>query len=194
MGDVKFSKRKSQQIAIGFVLFSLIAIIVVLIIVFTGGTSKGSYTSSDNNTISVDSLVCSSSTPQSPFFKPQGASNPKHELKIILKNDHAEKVNYSYTGRFSSNQAAEDELSILHANYNKYMGGINIYQEDLYPTFSAIDNDGHINLYLDRSTLTADTAIFAFLSSAEYAGLENYSADKLTEIYTKKGFSCQINN
>lgn len=193
MGDVKISKRKSQQIATGFLLISLVAIIIVLVVIFTGGTSKDSYTSGGDNTVTVTSLVCTSNVPQDPFFKPQGAHNPQHELKIIFENDGVDKINYSYAGKFSSEELAKEEISKMHASYNKYMGGIDVYQEDLYPTFSTIGSDGYANLYLDKSTLTADTAIFAFLSGNEYSNLKNYSVDALSSIYAEKGFSCQNN-
>ena len=137
-------------------------------------------------------LDCKSSSPTNPFFASDVATSPLHEVKLQYKNDNLDRVNYTYTAKFESQKIAENVLSLLHANYNIFMGKTSIYQEDLTPTFSNIDTEDIINLYIELQNLTVDTAKFIFLENEEYLKLNKLSIDEVKKIYEKKSFICEI--
>lgn len=147
----------------------------------------------DNEATTV--LDCKSSVATlDAFFVSDVADDFMHEVKLIFDDDdNFSTINYTYSGVFNSEEDAGTALSLMHADYNIYMGKTNIYQEDLYPTFSVLGARGIVNLFIERNDLTVDTAKFIFLDSEQYEEVDEMTIDEVKMLYESKGFVCKIN-
>lgn len=174
----------------GIIAMILIVIAVSIIILLQ---PKETHISSGTEKSSIEVLDCVSSVQNEPFFVSDKAIDSNHEVKITFNNNKPDKYNYTYIGKFDSNKIAEEELSWLHGDYNNYMGKIDIYQEDLSPSFTVLDNDVIINLYLDNKTLAVDTARFLFLTSEQFVNIKKMPITEVAKIYKNRSFNCVIN-
>ena len=172
------------------VFFILICILVLAVVILNGGSE--SRTSINVNTNSIGILDCKSENPTGRFFSYESEKKSMHEVKIAFDDDGINKLSYTYTGNFSSNEEVVEALSSMHADYNKYMGTKDTYQEDLTPTFSPINLEAIINLYINEKTFNYDTARFVFLTDEEYAGIKTMSTKSIEKLYSGKGFSCKF--
>ena len=171
----------------------LVFVAIIIFLIVQALLPKETHTSSDDTTSSVGSLYCKSANPVDPFFASEKATAANHELKITLKDNRPDKMSYTYTGTFDSEETTSGVLSNMTASYNIYMGKTGIRIDELYPTFSNLGTTGIINLYLDDETFNKDTARFMFLSESDYADFDRISVNTLKSLYRTKGFTCQIN-
>ncbi|MBR2795879.1 hypothetical protein IKE13_02425 [Candidatus Saccharibacteria bacterium] len=167
-------------------------VLVVVFLLLNIFMPKEVYISDNNEPETIGSLYCKSSSPGGVFFNSDKVKSAEHEIKITMLDDKVDKMNYTYTGIFESREETEKELSKMHADYNIYMSGTNIYQEDLYPTFSNLETKGVINLYIQNNTLNSATAKLMFLSNDEYSQFDKYDLEMLEKVYNDKGFVCVI--
>lgn len=140
---------------------------------------------------SVDFLSCQAKTALEPFFDSNTAMEQTHDVKIIFGEESFDKINYTFTGKFSSNENATTAMADMHAKYNIYMNEINVYQENLQPTFSVIGSDGIINFSIDKSNFTSGTAKLVFLDEEEFMMADQYEVDDFVRILNREGFSCK---
>ena len=174
--------------AISALVFVIAGVILLILLI----SPKETYISDGDKMESIGILDCRASSVDEAFFNYDTASRADHEIKITFKSGVADKINYTYEGEFSSNDAAEIALSWMHADYNNYMGEVGVYQEDLSPMFSVINAKGIINLYIDESKFTSATARFVFLDEDKYAVFRDMRAEEIGKLYESKGFSCEF--
>ena len=183
-------ENRSRYKVIGVMCILILIILIPFIIIFSG---KEEHTSVDTGKITlISSVYCSASVINEPFFVSYDANKTLHELKILFSNGSIDKINYTFTREYNSNEQANEAIATSHADYNIYMSKTNIDQEALQPTFSNIGNNAIINLSLDDKTLTSATAKIISLNDEQYAKIGNYSVEEIACIYKNKGFHCEI--
>ena len=190
MADTKKKKKYfwSATICGIAILFASALIIIILT------SSKETNVSIKKDQSTLDILDCVSSSPEDPFFTHSTEIDAEHRVKTKYQNETFDGFNFTYTGTYQSTEAAEEALSWMHADYNKYIAGVDIYQEDLYPTFSAMDSKAIINLSLPKKYLNSGTAKFVFIDNEEFINLGNMTIQDLQKLYESKGFSCKTTN
>lgn len=193
MDRIKKSKRiKAILSVIG--LFSVATSTILLGILFFGTSETHTSTKNEYPTLTV--LDCESPSPVDPFFATYNAITTSHRVKIEFRSSFFDKASFTYTATYNSDAEASTASSLLHADYNIYMGSkTGIYQEDLFPTFSIIGPKNIINLYISEKYLDSGTARLIFLDEEELNGLMSSSTPEVMQnIYEQKGFSCKITN
>lgn len=193
MNEDKPKKHKRRFGIVEFLVFILfVGAILLLVLIFTGNNETRISGATETDTVSV--LDCKASDPADKFFSYKTENSAMHEVKITFDNKNIDKLNYTYNGRYATNDDAKTALSWMQTDYNNYMGTTNTYQEDLMPTFSAVGTEAIINLYFSTTTFNPETAKFVFLTDDEYAGVISKGAKSIEKIYRGKGFSCILVN
>lgn len=185
-------QKNTGKIIIALTVVVVGALLVLALIILFGSSETRISTKSPEGTISV--LDCKSYSPSDPFFDRETEIRAEHRVKAKYSNEVFDGFDYTYTGTYNSADAAEEAISWLHADYNKYMSETGVNQEDLSPTFSAIKSDAVINIYLPTQYLNSGTAKLIFIGSNEFAGLKNKTIDEMKKLYEGKDFSCTITN
>ena len=193
--EVKMSEvtKKAKNRSAGAICAAVVILVLVvgLVLVFLMNRTE-TRTWHDETTTTTGSLVCTNASPANAFFKHDDEVSAEHKIKVTFKGDQFDKLNYTYTGEFESNEEATSALSEMHADYNIYMGENGLDQEALYATFSPMENEGVINLYISRDDFNSATAKFVFLSNGEFKKMGKYSAEEVQKVYKNKGFTCQL--
>ena len=168
----------------------VLAVLIAAVAIFSSFLkSEETYISAETSGIRVGALNCKTSQPSDSFFVSNTALNNDHELKVTYSGERIGRINYIYNGEYDSNDTADTAGSLLHADYNIYMGE---NAESLYPTFSVVENKLKISLYTEYQKLNAKNAKLFFMNADEYHESSNYSIHDLKKIYESKGFSCEI--
>lgn len=178
------------------VLFTVIALFLIIIAVFLwillNGKETRTSNSGDNESISV--LYCSTNGIEDAFFTSETANTIKNEMKITFKGDKLDKIFYAYNGAYRSTEVAQEDEARLHAKYNIYMGENDISQEDLSPSYAVTSSKLHLTLYVeDYNKINLVTSVFFFIDEDEINKYKNYSIDEMKSFYEEKNFKCQIN-
>lgn len=166
------------------------AVAMLLIIMLSG---RETHISDDRDYLSTTSLYCYSNSPKNVFFVSSTEVNEKHELKFLFDDGQIKNISYFYNGEFNSDVAAGKEISLMHAQYNKYMAKTNINQEVLTPVFVVIEKSATINLFFDGEDFTVEMAPLIFLDRESFEKIDESSVDMVEDLYESLGFSCNIN-
>lgn len=173
-------------------IFSIIAICIVIAAVLAFFMNGKRTDNSDGDTnVLIGILTCTSNTPKEPFFTLFDEIGPSHKIKVTFRGGKYDKFNYTYDAKFDSEKKVEQALSALRAKYNRYMVSIKMDQESLSPTFSGVNDELLINLYIERQNLTVGTGKFALLSEKEFDDIDRFNVDDFKRMYAGKGFACQ---
>lgn len=186
------SKDKKQNHNKVIVFFILIAMIAIILYIFTNG--RETHIKNSGNSYSIEILYCFNNNPAHSFFSDNNIIDNKHEIKITYRKNEANNISYTYTGVFSSKEKADNVNAILHAKYNTYMGQYNLSPTILGPVFSVVENKFKINLYASIDSINSIVSELFFLDSNEATKLKNESIDELKTLYINKGFQCKISN
>ena len=190
----EFEKKSKNKKIISSAATWIVAIAVSIalsVVAFMLFSSKETHILANTTETTIRSLVCSSADPKNPFFV-SGTETNNHELKVTYRGETADKISYNYDGSYASNSVADTAGSSLHADYNIYMGENGSYQDNLYPTFSVVDNKLKVSLYTEYGKINSVTAKLFFINAEEFHDLDNYSIEDLGNLYAEKGFSCEI--
>lgn len=191
MEEKRNIKKKNNMIKAMIFVVVMIVLAVCMIFIFR---EKRTYTIETKEDTIMNSLYCNSENPEDSFFVSPSAIDTMHYVKIIFRNSIPDKFEYDYVGTYSNESAADTARSELHADYNKYMGSVGVYPENLYPIFEYDGAKAKIKLYAEKGgALNSATAKLFYLSTDEFGKLDSYSADDLKTLYGKKGFSCNYN-
>lgn len=192
MTNNKQDKKTSNIIKV-CILIAIFAGVAALMVLLLNGNTK--YTSDGDEVTATEYLYCSASDPKNPYFESSKASNAVHEIKYTFKNGATDRISYTYTGEFDSENSAKAELSKMTFKYNDYMGTTQLYQQDLNPTWTVLDNKAIINLFMTNgATLTSETMRFVFLGYEQLRSLASASAESLKGYYESLNFTCKIGN
>lgn len=136
-------------------------------------------------------FVCEKNSSVDSFFWYKGEKSPMHQIKIVFKNDAYKKLSYTYRATYDSEDAAENAISYMLGKYNRYMSTIGIYQEDLFPVFSATSEKVAISIYIDYDKTNVGTMKLLSLDENDYMEIDENNLDSFREVFVKKGFTCQ---
>lgn len=192
MSDVKMLEQKSKRQFFkgSYIVWSIIIVVVVLVTWFLNNgheVRKG-----DGGTVEKqEALVCAAGEVEGMFFSNGAVSEVKNEIKILFSGSKMNKIFYSYTGEYQSEETAKKVNDIMHADYNTYMGRSGAYQESLLPTFAYIGSMERIDLSSGIGELNTVTARLFFLDGEEIDNIKEYSISEWKEFYEDKGFSCK---
>lgn len=184
------NSKKSNKLILTII--AITCIVTIIVVVLNSGSET--HISKKDKSSSINILDCTIVSPVEPFFHYDSELYSEHRVKAEFTNDFFDGFNYIYTGIYQSSEVAEEALSWLHADYNKYIAKTGVYQEDLYPTFSAMNSKAVINLFLPKKYLNTGTSTFVFLNNNEFNNLDNTSIQDMHRIYEEKGFTCNITN
>lgn len=188
MEEKKKSKNNNNKIVIAVALCLIALIAAILSILFS---RKETRTTADTTESSVGALYCDSMDPEDPFFTAANVIRASHQLKIIFADSKPDKLTYNYYGTFNAEGVADTARSVLHADYNNYLGANGVDQEILHPTFDYDGSKVKVNLFAEiGSDLNVVTAKLFFLSHEDVNNIKKYTNEDLTKIYESKGFSC----
>ncbi len=192
MTNNKQNKRTSNIIKT-CVLIAIFAGVAALMVFLLNGNTK--YVSDGDESTATKYLYCVASGPKNPYFESEKALNATHEIKYTFKDGATNIISYTYNGEFNSEKDARAELSKMTFKYNDYMGATQLYQQDLDPTWTVLNNKAIINLFMTNGkTLTSETMRFAFLGYEQLRSLASASAESLKEYYESLNFTCKIGN
>lgn len=190
MSDNNKPKIDTVTIAVLASIVGAIALIVIWLLTNQHETRVSTTTDMGN----YSSLICTSSSPNEPFFVSKNVQRFTHELTIMFTNEYLNDMSYKYEGVYNSEGTAETAMSEMHVDYNKYMATGGVYQEKLNPIFMTDKTKVRISLYAEPEKLNNVVARLFFLSDEDLSKLGEYSQDDLKELYEKKGFSCTIHD
>ena len=184
--------KKNSKMTVWFLIFSGLFVVAMIILFFTNG--RETRISSGQNDDSIMALRCVVEHGlEDAFFASSSANTIENELKLTFKNSKLDKLFYSYTGVYRSNEMAVADEAVLHAKYNIYMGSHDQQQDSLVPAYSIVKSKLIITLYADDySKINAVTSDFFFLDSDKLGEYEGYSIEEMEKYYEAKDFSCTI--
>lgn len=182
-------KERDKYLIIGVIVFAVIAMLVlVLIWLFTN--NHETLISEDANYGTITSLECHSDHIEKSFFDPESAQRYTHLITATFKGDRLDNISYNYDGTYRSEGVADSELARMHADYNKYMGSVDVYSESLNPVFNAIKSKLKISLYGEPKTLNEAVMVLFFLEKEDYGKFKDLSGKDFKKRYESKGFDC----
>ncbi|MBR3122225.1 hypothetical protein IKF12_02060 [Candidatus Saccharibacteria bacterium] len=183
-------KRKNTFILIGSLLVLFCVLIVVfLLIIFNGNETK---TSEEEEDESLAALVCRSGGREDGFFHSTKANQITNEIKATFKSEAFDKLYYSYEGVYRSTETAEED-SIMHTQYNIYMGDNNMPQDSLSQSYSVTKDRYHLTLYLDdRSNFNSITAVFFYVDDKDVEKFKKFDIGEMNKYYEAKEFDCNV--
>lgn len=180
-----------QKIGIGFILMASVLLVIIFITLII---PKEIHTSTNDNSTSISSVNCNKKNDEGAFFTSEKAQNSRHIIKATFRDNTIDKMNYTYEADFDTEKDAETELSLLHANYNIFMGKVELDIELLTPNFSRFGKTNVINLYIVRSSMRNGIAKLLFLSDDKMGEIPEINIDRFAKIYSDMNFTCNINN
>lgn len=178
----------------------VVSIVTILIVISctVGGffLFRGSETreTANKESYAITALVCKANSPEAAFFSSNLANSVVHTVKITFKDDNADKISYSYEGKFENAEKAESIKTSFHIKYNSDMNENGLDPEGLTPSFVATDNTVRINLYAAVGNLNATVAKLFFLNSDKQDKFQTYSEKAIQKYYEKVGFKCEYKN
>lgn len=186
------NSKKNRKIALALIIVAIVTMIAVLIMMLFG-TSE-THVSEENRHDIINVLDCETMASTNQILTSDTAIKTNHRVKLEFLGDYFDKANYTYTATYRSDEEAKTALPLLHADYNIYMGKTGVYQEDFYPTFSVINSQVIINLFMPEKLLNSSTVRFIFLNDEELNGLKKSTIKEMQEIYEDKNFACKVTN
>lgn len=185
-------KRNILKTVGALLVFLVVLIIIVLLILFNGHET---YTSDRGEEKVVTALDCTARGIDGEFFASQSANTIENRIKVAFSDDKIDKMFYSFDGVYRTEEEAEHENAVLHAEYNKYLASYNIDHEILTPTFSTVNTKLQINLYAkNREMINRGTGKLFFINEEDVDDFLNYSREQVASYYKKQGFSCKKQN
>ena len=184
-------EKSNRTIAIPIILI-IIFIIIILYFLLSG---RETHTTDGGDNSVTTALNCTAGSIDGSFFTSSTANSVENQVKITFKEDKPDKWFYSYDGTYRDYGIAEQDNAVLHAKYNKYLGGNDINHEIFTPTFSTVKTKLRINLYAKESSMiNRITAVLFFINGDNYEEILDYSRDQIADYYQKQGFSCEKQN
>ena len=184
-----FKRRRTLVISTVVILLAVAATMTALFYFLFRGNE--SYSSTGGSIDSSDVLSCYSSAPIDPFFSADSSTYTKHEIKIILKDGSADKIYYSFYGKYASGDDAANAEAALHAKYNLYFSETSVKPETLSPKFASVDTETRIHLYATAKEINSTTKKFFFIATD---GSGDMTLSNLRKNYAEQGFVCSTNN
>jgi len=187
---MKEEKKKKTLVLAGSLLMLFCALLVIFLLIMINGNETR--TSGEDGGDSLVALVCDSGGREDGFFKSTKANHITNQIKATFKDNAFDKLYYSYEGVYRSTETAEED-TVMHAEYNKYMGNNNMPQDSLSPTYSVTKDRFHLTLYLDdRSDFNNITAVFFYVDDKDVEKFKNYDVDEMAKYYEAKNFDCNV--
>lgn len=182
-------KRNNNYWIIWVIVLAVIAMLI-LFFIWILTNSHETLISDDLNYGSIASLQCYSNNAEKAFFDSKSAQRYTHTITATFKNDKLDDVSYSFEGTYRSNEVAETDLATMHAKYNEYMGGVDVYSESLNPVFNAMNTKMKIALYAEPKNLSEAVMTLFFLEKDDYGQLKNMKGIDFEKKYESRGFKC----
>lgn len=175
-------------IIVGSVLFALALAFFFLL---SGKETRVSETFENN---SIMALECKIGAVSDSFYTSSIANTVQNDIKLTYKEKKIDKLFYTFTGVYRSDEVAAQDETTLHAKYNIYVGDHDVAMESLAPTYSVNKSKLILTLYADQyARINPVTAIFFFIDNDRIDGFEDYSIEEAKKYYETKGFVCTIN-
>ena len=185
----KGGKRRANNTAM--TLIGLAFVLGLLALAANLFSSRISYTTSEENSSSTQSLYCSGTAiTNEGFFDLSNAESAKQEIRATIDNNNIQSISYSLNAIYNTPEIAKTVGSELHAQYNLYMDSQSLDIGLLSPTFSVSNTKVKIGLYADGKKINNATAKLFFLNPDQ---LSNFSNVSLIDFYEKQKFTCNIN-
>ena len=176
---------------IGWFITLLFIIVIVIFFVVLLSYEKTSNTTTTTTSSKQSTLTCSSGPSEDAFISLEGASQVKHELKVMFVDDSISKFFYMYTGKFKDEAEAEDYSTKIHADYDTYLAK-NKYSSSykVDATFNHPGTSVRVDMYTGADGINPDTATFFFLEKDKLDELMKMDGKELKKYYTDKKFKC----
>ena len=176
---------------VGWFIALLFIIVLVIFFVVILSYEKTSNTTTTTTSSKRSTLICSSGPSEDAFISLEGASQVKHELKVMFVDDSISKFFYMYTGKFKDEAEAEDYSTKVHADYDTYLAK-NKYSSSykVDATFSHPGTSVRVDMYTGADGINPDTAIFFFLEKDKLDELMKMDGKELKKYYMDKKFKC----
>lgn len=183
---------KDKEKKIKYIVLALVLILIALFILFfLNGTVTR--TSEDISKDKISALNCKAGRIEDGFFVSETANTSSNEIKVTFKNGEMDKIYYTFSGVYRSEDVAEADDTLLHAKYNIYMGENGIEQGSLNPSYSVVQSKYYLRLYVDDyDKINEVTRIFFFIDKEDLDKFNSYSLDTLESYYEKKNFRCNV--
>lgn len=194
MSEEKKSNKKSVYGIIGVFCIVLAIVLAIVFILSDHHETRTTVNKDEEDMTSMDCNTNELSENVEPFFDYGDPVTTAHEIKTVFRNDKLDVVTYKYNGTYDSEKLAEEEMSSMHAQYNKYLGEHGIDQSVANPNFSRNNETVNIALYLEKDKLDHYTAEIFFISDDEFATAKDFSKKTMKELYESKGFSCTVHD
>ena len=168
------------------ILFAVFTV-VFLLIMTNGGETK---TSGGESNDSLAALVCQSGGREDGFFKSEKANHITNEIKATYDSEKYDKLYYSYEGSYRSTEIAKED-TIMHTEYDIYMGENNLPLNTLSPSYSVTKDKFHLTLIADdEGDFNRVTAVFFYVDDEDVERFKNFSMSEMKSYYEAKDFKC----
>lgn len=185
------TKKNKNILTSILIVVGCIALVVGVYFLFR---EKETVVTSDASSEKTNALVCeASSAPDGSFFISKTATKTSYTLKMTFSGSRANRISFAYTGEYANSEQADYDNASMHADYNKFAANAGFSPESYSPTFSYNNTRTSVNLMTETSSLKPSAAKLFYLESEDVQDIDKISAEKLSEIYQNKGFSCIIN-
>lgn len=184
------NKKKKNNIKFAIIILCCIALGVGTFFLFQEKTTN---TSVKKDLDSVSPIICKSSNPSFESFFEDGANSSTYTIKYTFKNGKADKISFTYNGKYASAEDAEYANASAHASYNIFMSKTSKDSGVFSPSFSNTDSSMQINLFGDVKDLTSLTAGIFYIDADTFKKIDFTSLDEVVKNYENKNFSCTFN-
>ncbi|MBO7657440.1 hypothetical protein J6S55_02265 [Candidatus Saccharibacteria bacterium] len=166
----------------------LIGVVVLLINLFT---PKTTYTSTGGETVSTQSLYCTTKSKDIPeaFFDISDAESANQSIKIIFKNKKIDNISYNADIIYKNAGDAKTAEAKLYAAYGNHLQNNGKDINAFSPNFSVVDNNVKIGLYAETKQLNNQLAKVFLIDTND--SLSSYTSKVLSTLYKSKGFNCE---
>ena len=183
---------KDKEKKIKYIVLALVLILIALfILLFLNGTVTR--TSEDISKDEISALNCKAGRIEDGFFVSETANTTNNDIQITFKNGKLDKMYYTFSGVYRSEEVAEAEDVLVHSKYYGYMGENGFDVGYLNPSFSVVKSKYYFRLYVDDyDRINEVTRVFFFIDKEDLDEFNSYSLDTLESYYEKKNFRCDI--
>ena len=184
--------RENKRLGLYAGIIVIVILLIGIIIVFLFGGDKETRISESTVYPDTGALVCESGAKEDAFFHDNEAVSESNKIKVMFTDNHPSQLFYSFSSKYDSAKMADSRETAFRSKYNKFVSEKTLSQNRLLPTFSQVDNEVRVDIYVEIDKMTRAIGTFFFVPEDSVKSFMNYDSDRMKKYYEENGFSCII--